>query len=288
MINSQRGRRTVDLCIYVDNNAYSPDVDKEQLFDALYNIAYSVSFKHKMLPKFEDYEPFALFAASKLYMRLTNPKQFLPDDDPKKLKKVKSILNLLKAMMYPMVVDYQQENYAQRFSLEDERQDLVETAKDLRHEVVKSVSKQYTDILRIDFEYYLKKICNTIKGFLKTTPYAEDKVTFHNLYLSCLMTFINQITLCNANKERLQNKLDKGYRTDDFINRIYKEEQLTSVVVFHLPPSMYNYVSTLVCRIRKLIINDLRDLVGAAQPTDAVVQAVMSSSLETGNDSEQY
>ena len=127
-----------------------------------------------------------------------------------------------------------------------------------------------------------------IKGFLKTTPYAEDKVTFHNLYLSCLMTFINQITLCNVNKERLQNKLDKGYRTDDFINRIYKEEQLTSVVVFHLPPSMYNYVSTLVCRMRKLIIDDLRDLVGAAQPTDAVVQAVMSSSLETGNDSEQY
>ena len=286
MINSQRGRRTVDLCIYVDNNAYNPDVDKEQLFDALYNIAYSVSFKHKMLPKFEDYEPFALFAASKLYMRLTNPKQFLPDDDPKKLKKVKSILNFLKTTLYPMVVDYQQENYAQRFSLEDEREDLVETAKDLRHEVVKSVSKQYTDILRIDFEYYLNKICYTIKGFLKTTPYAEDKLTLHNLYLSCLMTLINQITLCNVNKERLQNKIDKGYRTDDFINRIYKEEQLTSVVVYHLNPSMKNYISTLVCRIRKLIINDLRDLIGAAQPTDAVVQAVMSSSLENTSDTE--
>ena len=286
MINSQRGRRTVDLCIYVDNNAYNPDVDKEQLFDALYNIAYSVSFKHKMLPKFEDYEPFALFAASKLYMRLTNPKQFLPDDDPKKLKKVKSILNFLKTTLYPMVVDYQQENYAQRFSLEDEREDLVETAKDLRHEVVKSVSKQYTDILRIDFEYYLNKICYTIKGFLKTTPYAEDKLTLHNLYLSCLMTLINQITLCNVNKERLQNKIDKGYRTDDFINRIYKEEQLTSVVVYHLNPSMKNYISTLVCRIRNLIINDLRDLIGAAQPTDAVVQAVMSSSLENTSDTE--
>lgn len=286
MINSQRGRRTVDLCIYVDNNAYNPDVDKEQLFDALYNIAYSVSFKHKMLPKFEDYEPFALFAASKLYMRLTNPKQFLPDNDPKKLKKVKSILNFLKTTLYPMVVDYQQENYAQRFSLEDEREDLVETAKDLRHEVVKSVSKQYTDILRIDFEYYLNKICYTIKGFLKTTPYAEDKLTLHNLYLSCLMTLINQITLCNVNKERLQNKIDKGYRTDDFINRIYKEEQLTSVVVYHLNPSMKNYISTLVCRIRKLIINDLRDLIGAAQPTDAVVQAVMSSSLENTSDTE--
>lgn len=286
MINSQRGRRTVDLCIYVDNNAYNPDVDKEQLFDALYNIAYSVSFKHKMLPKFEDYEPFALFAASKLYMRLTNPKQFLPDDDPKKLKKVKSILNFLKTTLYPMVVDYQQENYAQRFSLEDEREDLVETAKNLRHEVVKSVSKQYTDILRIDFEYYLNKICYTIKGFLKTTPYAEDKLTLHNLYLSCLMTLINQITLCNVNKERLQNKIDKGYRTDDFINRIYKEEQLTSVVVYHLNPSMKNYISTLVCRIRKLIISDLRDLIGAAQPTDAVVQAVMSSSLENTSDTE--
>ena len=48
-------------------------------------------------------------------MRLVNPKQFLPDDDPKKMKKVKSILNYIKRIMYPMIVNYQKQTFAQRF-----------------------------------------------------------------------------------------------------------------------------------------------------------------------------
>ena len=72
-------KRVVDLCIYVDENAYKEDVDKEKLFDALYNIVIRISHKHRVLQKFEDYESFALYAAGRLYTRLTNPKQFLPE-----------------------------------------------------------------------------------------------------------------------------------------------------------------------------------------------------------------
>lgn len=57
-------------------------------------------------------------------------------------------------------------------------------------------------ILRIEFEYYLNKICKTVRVFLKTTPYADDKIMFHRLYVSCLMSLINSITLSNANKLR--------------------------------------------------------------------------------------
>ena len=45
MMNSQNGKRIVDLCIYVDENAYKQDHDKEKIFDALYRIVYSLSMK---------------------------------------------------------------------------------------------------------------------------------------------------------------------------------------------------------------------------------------------------
>ena len=235
-----------------------------------------------MLPQWQDYEPFSLFAATRLYLRLTNPKQFLPEGDPKKLKKIKSILNFVKTLMYPMIVDYQQQTYSQRFAIGD-NEDLDNCTLMLQDEAVKQVSAQNNKALSVEFEYYLKKICTTIKWFLKTTPYVNDPVVMHNLYQSCLMTLINQVTLCNANKARLENKVKKGYKTEDFINKVYIMEQTDSVVVFHLPESMHNYIDTLVKRIRRLITKDLVELVGSHEPTEEIIKAVLQQSTLGGS-----
>lgn len=45
MINSQNGKRIVDLCIYIDENVYKENHDKEKIFDALYRIVYALSVK---------------------------------------------------------------------------------------------------------------------------------------------------------------------------------------------------------------------------------------------------
>ena len=93
-------------------------------------------------------------------------------------------------------------------------------------------------ILHIDFEFYLKKMSYTINHFLKTTPYANDSVMMHKLYISCLMTLLNQITLSNYNKRRYENRLKRGYNLEDFINKVYNEELAYSVVTFHLDINM--------------------------------------------------
>ena len=279
MINSQRGKRVVDLCIYVDQNAYNENVDKEKLFDALYNIVYALAMKQKLFQRWEDYEPFALDCSVKLYQRLINPKQFLPDDHPKKMKKIKSILNFIKRILYPLKVDYQKEAFGQQF-IPELHEDSVQK---IREKLVTQCRNQSKPLLRVDFEYYLKKMSNTIHQFLKTTPYANDSVMLHNLYLSCLMTLTNQITLSNYNKKRYQTRLERGYNLEDFINKVYIEEQMDSVVTFHLDPNMYNYVAVLVNRIKSLIIKDMRDLIGDSEPSDSVIQSIMSSSMEEYN-----
>ena len=43
----------------------------------------------------------------------------------------------------------------------------------------------------------------------------------HNLYVSCLMTFLNQITLSNYNKKRYKNRLKRSYNIDGFLNKVY-------------------------------------------------------------------
>ena len=61
-----------------------------------------------------------------------------------------------------------------------------------------------------------------------------------------MMTFLNQITLNNYNKKRYKNRLRRGYNIDGFLNKVYILEQEYSVVLFHLPDNLHNYVATLV------------------------------------------
>ena len=61
---------------------------------------------------------------------------------------------------------------------------------------------------------------------------------------------------------------------------IYEEELFKSVVTFHLPENMQNYIATLVNRIKVLIGKDLRDLVGSAEPNDIMIQAVLASAIQ--------
>ena len=58
---------------------------------------------------------------------------------------------------------------------------------------------------------------------------------------------------------------------------------MDSVITFHLDPNMYNYVAVLVNRIKSLIIKDMRDLIGDSEPSDSVIQSIMSSSMEEYN-----
>ena len=62
--------------------------------------------KSKIFRNWNDYEEFSLEYASKLYYRLINAKQFLPEDHPFKLKKIKSILNYVKKTLNPAKVDF--------------------------------------------------------------------------------------------------------------------------------------------------------------------------------------
>jgi hypothetical protein len=50
---------------------------------------------------------------------------------------------------------------------------------------------------------------------------------------------------------------------------------------------MENYMSTLIQRIKKSLLKDLRILIEDAEPTDEIVKAVMIEGM-SNNDKEQY
>jgi len=119
--------------------------------------------------KFEYYDDFATYMATSTYFRIKNPKQFQEDS---KMDKIKSILNYLKATIYPRKVSFEQEFYSQVISQTDE--DKVEY--DTDYTFSDTLSESTGELSRSDFSICLADITKTFKSYLSRIPYYSDKV----------------------------------------------------------------------------------------------------------------
>lgn len=264
----------VDMAIYVDANIYSPDCDVDTCFQYLYHLFYMLAYKRKFFQNARDYDEYALYGATQVFLRYKNEKQFQQENP---LPIIKSCLNYIKKVMYPLKVNFQQDTFAQMFV--DElmaEQNTQALAEDMYSKAANSMSTS----LRAEFKYYLKKIAKTAKQVIKDIPYRNDKVMMHNIYLSCILSFLKSVTISNKNKIRLQNKFDRKLHYDNLMETIYAEERTDEVVLFHLDASMGNYISTLVNKIKKHIVEDLKNLIGSNQISGDVIKSILASPME--------
>lgn len=267
------GMKYTDMAMEIDKHIRDKDADMNVLFEYMWHLFYILAVKGKFFTKGRDYDEYALYAATQLFLRYKKEE----NTKNKRIKPIKSCLNYIKKVLYPLKVNYQKEYFEQVIRDEDASEGGVFNLKEERYNVARS---NYSGILRYEYSYYLKNIPNTIRFVLNDSPYQKDKAMMHNIYLSCLLTFLKTITMCNKNKKRVENRIKKAYPVDDIIDQIYKEESCDDVVVYHLDPSMSNYISTLVAIIKKEVVKDLRDIVGSFEPSEQVIKDILKSPME--------
>lgn len=259
-----------EMAKYIDDHIRLPDCNEEKCFEYMYHLFYVLSVKARMFQKASDYDNYALYGASQLFAR------YRKENINLKLKPIKSSLNYIKRVLHPYRVDYQQAYFSERFteeSLQDGSTDQLAYDSDLKARAVSS----YT--LRLDTEQYLGQIPGTLRGILKQSPYREDKVMMHNLYLSCLLTLLKSWTMSRKNQARVDNKLNRRLPTDNLVDQIYAEEAQDDVVLLHLDPSLRNYVDTMVKKLKHQIAKDLRYLIGSHTLSDAEVKDILASPM---------
>lgn len=266
--------RYTQMCMFIDNNIRSEDKRvKETCFEYLWHIFYILAVKQKMFKNARDYDEYALYGATQVYLR------YQKENQPGKfetLKPIKSCLNYIKKVLYPMKINYQQATFGQVLGEEA----LGEAPAIIQDDRVEMVRKSISTNLTVEYEQYLREISKTLKMVLSTSPYSNDPVMMHNIYLSCLLTLLKLITPSNKNLARLQKKIDRALPVDNLEEQIYAEESKESPVTYHLDSSMANYISTLVNRMKKEIAKDLRFIIGSYEPPESVIKDVLNSPLE--------
>lgn len=252
MYTKPKNVRFVDMCIWIDNNAYKEDCDEEKLFQYLYLLAHMLARKEKYFRNTKDYDDFAVYMATRTYFRLTNPKQYqLKANGEPKMTKLRSVLNYMRSTLYPCKVDFQQQYYAQTNIVVEDIDYVSE------YSFADKLKDTVDELTAKDFEVCLLDVVKTARGFLSKIPYKKDSADWMNIYTSCMLTFLNSITLTNDEKSRIENYKRSMISKDNFYINLYNKEAEDAVILFHLPETMHDYIEVLVRKMKRAIASDL-------------------------------
>ena len=262
-------KRYTMMCKEFDEEFPRQDRDDNKLYRYLYLIFYMLACKENFFQNnFADYDKYAQFAATTIYMR------FL-----KKLEhgeRVKSILNYAKASMRFLKTMYQNEEFETIISPEHG----VDTTK-LAANIHDSIVSDYNEGLVEDMEMTLCSIADVINDVLDETQFANNELMRHRLYISCMLTLLNSITLPRDSsllKSRGRNK-----NTNDalFIEALSKEREKPAIV-WNLNENLANQVKVIVNKVRKDLSESINEVSKDHTLPDDVVDLILSNAFSEG------
>lgn len=267
--------RYVDMAIYIDNHIYTDNYDEELVYQYLYFLIYMLSKKRRYFNSEKVYDDFSVWLATNLYVRLTDKRQF---DENEKLEKIKSILNYIKNILFAKRVEYNLQLGYQATSgkLQVKNPELVEDQALLNYYKPAAQSSN-NEIIKFFVLDLFETIPEMFRQELKKSPYKNNAYMFNNLYLSCLLTFIQSTTPSNQELRKLQ-ALSRRNLNADLSKLILKTAD--EIVLWNVPPYLIDYVRLLYRRVKKAVVNDIKDSISKHSLTDRELEAVINANYD--------
>ena len=263
--------RYVDMCIYVDENVYKEDFDGQLIYEYLYHIIMMLSMKRNYFDRVGDHDDFSLYAASIYYMRLTDKRQF--EENPP-IEPIRSILNYIKKTLFSIRAEYCKKYQRESIYISD--LDYVELGTD---SFANAVNKIVDPLKKYEFTGCLESVDKLIKQTLSDIPYKKDSVLWNNIYISCMLSFLNSITLKNKDIKRLNNFKRPTSLTDSLVNELYMKERNDCIILYHLDDNMYNYITVLTNKLKHKISQELSQALKTELPPVVTMKNLLMSNV---------
>ena len=266
------------MCIWIDNNIYNDDCNDSLAFEYLYHITRMLAYKRHFFEKAEYYDDFAIYCATRIFMRLKDKRQF---DSNEKLTKIKSVLNYAKSILYATKVSFEGEVFAQNYVKNED--DIIDFS--FHSSLIDTLNSLHIS----NFKSCLDDISNTIKKFINTIP-SDSNLYRQRVYTSCILSLLNSITLSEKNKSRLIQLRNCGKLTQENVYKLYKKERDDCVILYHLDDTKKDYIKVLVNEIRHLIADDLSGILNEYVDYESNIKSILISSInmDLKQDNDEY
>lgn len=257
-------KKYTDLCIYIDANIPNiaepgehPDIENT-VYNYLWLVVKALAIKKCMFNNFQDYDPYAFYAANRLYFALR--KNYLNQGKTikgKLIRPIKSCLNYMKALLYPMKIEYQNETFREIISEEfvSKKFDSFSFKEQMRSSAKTSqgVDEQFKTYVMDSFRH----IGSMADDVLKKSPFSPRSIDYKKLKISLLLNAINSL--------KLKKKLDS---------------EIPTIILWKLPKSMSSYVRILLKEFYSEVMIEIMECHNAADISDDLVDHILQNSTE--------
>ncbi len=265
----------VDMCKIVDKLIHQDTLnenEKDDVIRYLYFIIYSISKNREYFYNSKDCDDFSIYLAEQLYWRFTD----------KDKEQIVSCRNYIDGILYGRILNWQQSDKFRELledSNSDEKYNLgryidVNAYKEqIRDEVCASDRDKIATLIFSEIEN-LPKIVENVSNH---TQYKLDKTTTNNLYISCLLSLINGITLNIKLEEQIQEKVENGTIRDRYVitNRLKNLEN--SVILWHLEDEYTDVIKVLINRVKVMFIESINNVVRKYEVSPDILDAMLST-----------
>jgi len=253
-----------DLCIYIDENIKNivnpgehPDIENT-VYNYLWLVVKALAIKKCMFNNFQDYDPYAFYAANRLYFALRknqwNQGKVIKG---KEIRPIKSCLNYMKALMYPMKIEYQNETFREIISEEftSKKFDAYNFREQMRSEAKASqgVNEQFMAYIKDSF----KNVGSLVDNVLKKSPFSPNSTDHKKLKISLMLNALHSL--------KTRKKLDS---------------EIPTIILWKLPKSMSTYVRILLKELYTEVQNEIMECHRATDIDDALVDKMLQNSTE--------
>lgn len=262
--------RFTDMCIWVDAHARDKDVDVDKLYQYLYLIAIMRAHQNRMFYDAEDYDNFALYCATRAYFRLTNKQQDeLDENGEPKVKPIKSILNWYDKVLPYIKADFLLEN---GISKKDAGKVIFAGEFDLG-ELIADDTYMFD---RLDYSFAFEDVSSIVRAHLKRIPVRYNSSEWTNIYISCILTLIDSISLSANQLYRVTENTG-----EEFYERAYKDCRHNPPVLYHLDDSYANYITVLVNQLRHVIAAEVSYEAETFIPSEDAMRGLFHAALSS-------
>ena len=270
-----------EMAMYIDEKINSDNKLSEQelelIYVYLYHLIRMLAYKKHYFNKTEYYDDFSLLVAGDMMNRLIyNPKLNEVDEfgNPK-MKRLKSILNYLKAILYGRKVLFEQQNYSQKISKQPIEPKITDYA------FAQQIRQTKRDQINSNVKLYLGDLSKTITSFINNNCVYSDPIIRKNIRISCYLSLLNSIIFTNKVVDNVNTKYKTSDSKFNYLCLEYTNNRENCVILYHLDDSFKNYITILTRRIFTVIEKDIKELsLGDNYVSDNVLADIAFSELD--------
>ena len=267
IFSKPENKKYTQMCMEFDEEFYKPNRDDGKLFKYMYLMFYMWACKGNYFRKFEDFDGYAQYAATKLYTRyLKKEKNGL---------RIKSLRNYTQSCKNRMKIDYQKETFEQVTQKGDK--DVLTFEQAYRDNLRASYSRQN---IFDDMNELLKKFPAIATQVINESPYKNDAKLCKHIYQSCLLTFLSSITLTNNVIDRLASKQESKVISDNYVIKQYQKNLEESLILWNLDSDYSDVVLLLVNKIRSKMSEEINGVISANMIPDDVIDSIIASAYD--------